>query len=534
MGSTKAEAVIELAKVECEQARHDHALARLRDFVDTYPECIEAWKELGEIGISSSMLPDALDDMMIALHYHPANRDILLLLGRIRLRLEQYHEAIEPIQNALVLDEKNPKVLSLLALAYYKSKKYPEAISTAREALKYAPEDYKTKELLAVSLFMEDDYNEAYELLTSIVHTCGNNLNNYLLLGQTATYLGYWDKALDHLEVVLKQEPNNFEARWTRAHVLLAQKRFSEGWKDYQFRFYSGTKEQIRRFPYPRWNSGSIEGKNVLVLAEQGLGDEIMFASCLKYLQELNPKQIIVECEDRLVSLFTRSFPFAKIFGGKHDVRPLWLNDLPDIDYQIESGMLPGFFRNQEEDFPAHKGYLYADATKVQKWQSRLNELGSGLKVGISWRGGLKVTRTGIRTISLDQWVPIFRVGGAHFINLQYGDCIAERANFYNRTGCVLIHWQEAIDDYDETAALCCVLDLVISVCTSIVHLNGALGRPVWVLTPFVPEWRYHNEGEKMLWYPSVQLIRQQKKDDWQPVILNVARRLESLIEQRR
>ena len=134
-----------------------------------------------------------------------------------------------------------------------------------------------------------------------------------------------------------------------------------------------------------------------------------------------------------------------------------------------------------------------------------------------------------MRSLTLEQLRPILATRATHFVSLQYDECADEIKAFGASAGIPIHHWQEAIDDYDETAALAGALDLVISVCTAVVHLCGALGRPVWVMAPFVAEWRYGREGPSMIWYPSVRMFRQHKLDDWSPVMAAVKRALHAV-----
>jgi hypothetical protein len=152
--------------------------------------------------------------------------------------------------------------------------------------------------------------------------------------------------------------------------------------------------------------------------------------------------------------------------------------------------------------------------------------LGPGLKIGFSWQGGTVNTRSRLRSIPLDEWLPLLRQPGTRFISLQYGNVAPAIATLGQLGGSEVVHWQESIDDYDETAALVSALDLTISVCTSVIHLAGALGRPVLVLAPVGPEWRYGIAGHDMAWYPSVRIFRQRAFGEWRPVIDDVAHHL--------
>jgi ADP-heptose:LPS heptosyltransferase len=215
-----------------------------------------------------------------------------------------------------------------------------------------------------------------------------------------------------------------------------------------------------------------------------------------------------------------RSFPGAHVRGGALEGPvPPWPEALTPIAAQIPAGSLPGLFRNRLEDFPRHSGYLVADPERVAAWRARLAELGSGPVIGVSWRGGSVTSRRDLRSMPLDLLAPVAREVGATLVSLQYTDCADELRQFHATHGVRVHHWQDAIDDYDQTAALVCALDAVVSVCTSIVHLTGALGRPGLVLVPFAAEWRYGDDGDTMPWYPSVRLFRQPRPLDWLPVV---------------
>ena len=205
---------------------------------------------------------------------------------------------------------------------------------------------------------------------------------------------------------------------------------------------------------------------------------------------------------------------------------PAWHKPAQTVDWQIPMGSLPGLLRKRREEFPRHTGYLRAAPERIAYWRSRLDALGPGPKIGVSWRGGIATTRRHLRSLSLEEFLPILRLP-ASFVSLQYGDCADDLDALGREHGLGLPHWQEALDDYDETAALICALDLVVSVCTAVIHLAGALGKPVWVLVPAVAEWRYLDRGETLPWYPSARLFRQAVAGQWQEPISQLAENCE-------
>jgi hypothetical protein len=157
--------------------------------------------------------------------------------------------------------------------------------------------------------------------------------------------------------------------------------------------------------------------------------------------------------------------------------------------------------------------------------------LGPGLKVGISWQGGTQKSRRLARSLPLTRLLPILQTGNAQFVDVQYTDCRDEIEALHAGTGVRVHSWDIVRSDYAETAALVSALDLVISVCTAVIHLGGALGRPVWVMVPYGCEWRYGIAGEEMPWYPSVRLLRQTSIGEWDAVIDKVAHGLHEVAQ---
>jgi hypothetical protein len=257
----------------------------------------------------------------------------------------------------------------------------------------------------------------------------------------------------------------------------------------------------------------------VLVWGEQGLGDEIMFGSCLPDLVASGAR-CTLDCSPRLRPLFARSFPQVRV--AEHPI--------DGIDCTMAIGSLPLLFRANADAFPRHNGYLRPDLGRVAAWREQLAALGDGLKVGLTWRGGL--LRTGQKQRSLDpgELGALLRVPKVRWVSLQHGDTAAQLRQVQEAHGVSVASWDHALADLDETAALVSALDLVITVCSTVVHLTGALGRPAWVLTPSAPAWRYRRAGTRMPWYPSVLLYRQRVHGDWTETVQRLETDLRCLV----
>jgi len=346
--------------------------------------------------------------------------------------------------------------------------------------------------------------------------------------GLADLHSGRREEAIARFGEILEREPNCGEARLNRAIACLALGRWHLAWDDYETRKIAGPHWIKRPFSYPEWDGEAAPDQTLLVYAEQGLGDEIMFASCLA---DALPRvgRVVVECSPKLAPLVARAFPQCLVHGGRQNQADDWTRNAPPIGLQIAIGSLPRLFRRTASAFPAHRGYLAADPVKVEAWRAKLARLGPRRKIALSWRGGTPQTRQARRSVPVDSLAHALRRVDADFISLQYGP-VDDDIAIFARAGVTVHHWPEAIADYDETAALLCSAELTLSICTALIHLGGALGRPTWVLVPVFPEWRYGDAGTTMPWYPSVRLFRQHHAGDWETVLSTVARELALLV----
>jgi tetratricopeptide (TPR) repeat protein len=375
---------------------------------------------------------------------------------------------------------------------------------------------------LAASYLARCDYERTLQLTDEMVAEDPAQAERVAAIRVDAlTYCGRFDEALPILDKLIERTPNDHGRRFPRANIHLLNERYAQGWDDYTYRNLAST-EHLRMVALPQWSGQPLQGKRLLVLAEQGLGDQVMFASCLSDLIAQQPARLVVEVVDRVAPTIARSFPQAEVVPSKQDRRLEWVKDVGEMDYFAAIGDLPRLYRRSREDFPAHDGYLKADPERVVRWRGALEALGPGPKIGVSWKGGTEPTRTVMRTMQARQLAGLAEAVDAQWVCMQYGpvtDALAQA----REAGMPLHYWPQAIKNLDEFAALCCALDLVITVCNTTVHYAGALGRPVWVMAPRIPEWRYGLMTASMPWYPSSKLFRQPTSGDWQPVLDRIA-----------
>ena len=523
-------ALLLAGRIERLAGHYEAALTLLEQATEIAPELVGARLEIAAICRRARDFERALDELALALHYEPASADAHYEAGNVHRLQGRYGQAIEYLEQAIAAEPGHARAHVELGSVYLLQERFREALDPLERALELDPRSFVAQNNLGYACVKLEQYERALEVFSRLCqHTPRALLGPRINLGNALDHNARFDDAERIYEQILRYEPNNFAARWNRAHVLLSRHEFAEGWGEYHYRLQVEGIWHPRLIPFAPWQGEPLEGKSLLLSAEQGLGDQIMFASCLGEVAS-RAARVVLECEHRLAPLFQRSFPQIRVIGSRHELVPPWLREVGEIDYHVPFGSLPGFWRRSLADFPRHEGYLRADPAKQAKWQAWLDALGPGLKVGVSWRGGTQSTRRRLRSLELSDLLPVLRVPGFQFVCLQYGDCAGELEQLRAEHGIRVAYAKEAIADYDETAALCAALDLTVSVCTAVIHLNGALGKPVWVMVPAVPEWRYGRSGERMPWYPSVRLLRRAEQGDWTPVFEAVADGLSRLV----
>lgn len=497
----------------------------LEDALAARPDDADLNYRMGLVQLERGDAAGALDHFHLALHYAPDLFPACTARVRALLALGRSSEEAGAYRDFLQANPGHPGAAYALAVWYHARGEHESALDLLRPLSELRPPNREACNLLGLILGREfGQFEEGQRLLRLALDPDPHWPVALCNLGWILLEQGDYAQGLKLLDEALESDPDDHETRLVRSYMNLKRGEFEQGWSDYEARHHSRY-AMSRPYGFAQWDGAPLDGKTLLICAEQGFGDQIMFASCFHEVIG-RARRCIIECDPRLVALFRRSFPSALIeASAPSGERAAWSSAIPSVDCQIPMGSLPGFFRKRWADFPPHAGYLRADPERVAYWRARLDALGPGPKIGLSWRGGIAATRRHLRSLALPEFLPLLRLP-ARFISLQYGDCADELDALRRRHGVTLPHWPDAIEEYDETAALVCALDLVISVCTAVIHLTGALGKPVWVLVPAVAEWRYLDRGEKLPWYPSARLFRQAAPGRWPDVIAEVAKQL--------
>lgn len=403
-----------------------------------------------------------------------------LLRGETLMQLPSLDEALAAFRRARDLDPSNVRAWAHEGAALMRLQRVEEAVAAFDQGLKLAPRAHGAW------------YNRGFA---------------YAHLNRTAEAIADFDQALD-------LAADSGAARVNRAMALLRIGRYREGFAELEARFSvePGTRE-LRQYRQQRWRKGNaIAGKRILLYAEQGIGDVVQFA---RFIPQVAAKaaHVTLEVQPAVVRLL-KTLPCEVVAFGAQ-VAPFNLHS-PLVS-------LGTLLDVQLETIPAQVPYLTAPDDDVARWRSKLAAHGGALKVGLAWSGNPQHKNDYNRSVRFEQLAPLLNVPGVMFVSLQKDvrgtDAEALRAANILDAG-------KELGDFADTAALVEALDIVISVDTAVAHVGGALGKPIWVLLPFAPDWRWMLERSDSPWYPSARLFRQASLGDWTAPIEAVRRDL--------
>jgi tetratricopeptide (TPR) repeat protein len=477
----RSAALQRVARRQRDAGDHEAALATLKRAANLDSRNASLRGSMAIVLIERGLIDAALDHLRIGHVLEPDNGEVLDLLAQTLIHIGRLQKAQAVCEAALRRDRRYFEPWACLGLIHLKMGRDTDALACYSEAVALRPDHAESITNRAVAL-----------------HN-----------------LGHLDDALAGYEAALALAPATPLARFKRAEVLLAKGDYAQGWPEYETRLALRDHEERA----PRWNGSPLPGHSILVRAEPRIELEILFASCLPQVLA-NAGRCTVECSPALGPLFARSFPHAS-------VRPVGAGQSTRAhDYEISIGSLPLHYRRSVREFPKQAGYLVADEIRTQDWREQLRDVGPGMKIGITWRGDAAAHKA----IALDEWSRVFAVRGVRFVSLETADsAAADIAELERNGGPPIAHWPHALDDIDETAALVAALDLIISISAPVVHVAGALARPLWILTPEAPEWCYGSRGEAMPWYPSARVFRYEDSGDWERLLRRVAGELHAL-----
>jgi len=459
-------------------AHFDSALQVQPSFADAFNSRGNAFRDLGRND-------EALRSFESGLKVAPGNSDLLYNRGILLQQFGRHAEAAADLRKALVADPSDPDVLCDLAVS-----------------LRAFGEDDEALELLRRALRKKPDHAQALS----------NSGNALLALGRTAA-------AIESHHAAVAVDPGNADIRLNLAIAELSAGDWQSGWRNYAWRH--GAKQfhgRFRDFSQPLWQGDfALSGRTILLHAEQGFGDTIMFARYAPRVSALGAT-VILDVQPRLKRLFEGFEGVAQVIASGET--------LPEFDCQCPLPGLPLAFATTPATVPGGFPYLSATAAAREKWRKRLSG-GKALRVGIVWSGSREYAKDRARSSALRDLLPIFAVSGAHFISLQK-DVDAEDAALLSSFG--VDNTGPEQEDFYDAAGLVAEMDLVISVDTAIAHLAGAMAKNVWLMLAFAPDWRWMRERESSPWYPATRLFRQEKRTEgWTNAVRRIAEALGGL-----
>ncbi|HJV88518.1 MAG TPA: tetratricopeptide repeat protein [Noviherbaspirillum sp.] len=518
-----------LGTVCSQQGKWDDAVKYLKRALVITPDHPEALNNLGQTLSEIGQLSESQACFEKALEVRPDYADAHSNIGGVLKQLGQLDSAETHLRRALQLNPGLANAHYYLGLVLSEKDRFAEAAECFLRGLQLKPDNefaYCDLGIIYKIWGRHEDARTCLERALSLKADYASALNN---LGAVLEEMGLLGDALARYEQAIRLNPEDVTPQWNLAFLFLRQGILNRGWEAHERRFEMGM--ATRRFPFfPEWDGSSLEDKTILIYAEQGLGDEILFASCFPDIIA-KARHCVIECAPRLATLFARSFPAATVRGSARD-HVGWLATVPNIDVQIAAGSLPRFIRPTVESFPKAPQYLNPDPQRVEYWRARLSALGPELKIGICWRSGLLKGERLKQYSKLTQWDPIFRVPGVRFINLQYDECSAELREAEEKFGVTITNFPDidlrnAIDD---SAALTAAMDLVITAGTAVAEIAGALGVVVYRLDFYGKA--FESLGtDRMPWHPTMKLIGQTSLGDWDTALALAADALESKVK---
>ena len=423
-------------------------------------------------------------------------------------------EALKICGDRLTENPDDSLAMFVAAYALSKGSKWGIAYNLLLRAASISPHKYEIHNNLAnccINMLRLEEAERHIKRALSIEPKSKPGLNNMALL---RVYDCRPEDAIKYAKRSLEIDPTQWDVSETYGYANLMMGNWAEGWGGYEKMIgFSKARPWKPLDGLERWDGEP--GQTVHIRGEQGIGDEIYFASILEDASK--DIKIVFECDHKLEGLFKRSFPDMEIHGTRFEGNRKWANNRDKIDASLLIGSLALHYRRTTESFPG-KPYLIADDARRLQWRVLLDTL-PGKKIGISWTGGLKNTFMSRRSVDLETLLPLLKTPGVTWVSLQYKNCKEELDAFEAKHGIKIHHWSRGAEsrDYDDVAALVMELDNVVSVTTAVIHLCGALGKECHVMVPSRPRWFYGLKGRSIPWYKSVVLHRQ--TGEWKKVV---------------
>jgi tetratricopeptide (TPR) repeat protein len=442
----------------------------------------------------------------------------LLARADAALKVGAAEEAEALCRQALKLYPKNADALNKLGLALEWAKKYRESESAYRQAIRADPGAWRPLMNLSGLLVDQREFAKAEVIARKAAALAPEIAGIHSNLATALVNQGKFQAALDRSRRAARLQPDSAPILYDLSLLELTGGNFAKGWDLYEHRWKTRDFVGQQRFlTQPEWQGSPVLDGKLLVWTEQGVGDEVMFASVMGDLQTMG-LDCVLECTPRQVPLFRRSFSNVEVVGRTNPPNPRLSQS--DIVAQIAAGSLPRHLRRDAQSFSAQRPFLRADPQHTAALRERYLGRNGKLLVGFSWHSGNQFSGRS-RSAELEHWRSLFAIPGVRWVSLQYGDFSCELKAASSSMGVDIVDDPgiDPLESLDDFAAQVAAMDLVVSVSNSTVHYAGALGVPVWTLLSLSPSWRWLRGKEPCVWYPTMRFFKQETKGQWDRVM---------------
>ncbi|MBT6046551.1 MAG: tetratricopeptide repeat protein [Candidatus Scalindua sp.] len=443
------------------------------------------------------------------LKQHPDHVEATFLIGTLYLQTEDLGAAGIFLRKAISLKSDHAPAYNNLGTVLKGQGALKEAVGNYKRSLIYKPDYAMAHSNLGNALKEQGRFDEAEVSCRQAILLKPDYADAYNNLGSVLQKQNRHEEAIVYYSNAIKLKPDDVGVHINRSLALLLTENFKEGWPEYEWRLH--TKNcATRTFKQPRWDGSPLNGKSILVHVEQGFGDSIQFVRYLPMVQALGG-YVVFECPKNLLRLLENCAGIDKIIEKESKSKVIF-------DTHIHLLSLPGIFDTSLDNMPADIPYIEIDPEPVKHWRTKLCH-SNDFKIGIVWKGR-PTYKDQYRSCSLADFAPLAEIPGLKIYSLQKGPASNETLN--PPEGMNITCLDEYLNDFADTSAVIENLDLVISTDTAVVHLAGAMGKPVWTLLHSAPDWRWFLKREYSPWYPGMRLFRQSKLNDWTGVFEEV------------
>jgi tetratricopeptide (TPR) repeat protein len=516
------EAYNNLGNTLCLRGREGHAVIAYNRSLAIVPNAVQVINNLGNAYAVGGEYDKAITCFRRALQLAPDRPEFLTNMGNALRRKGEPDLAVNFFERSLALRPDVTHVMCNLADVLQKRGENDRAIEWCNKALQVDPKCVDAFNTIGAIHAAKGDLDAAmacFQKAMEIHPDQSSTLNN---MGNVLHTQGRIQEAIDVYQRCLKEAPDYALVHWNLGLMYLMLGDFAKGWPESEWRFKVKQFGPRTSFNRACWDGSDLTGKRILLHAEQGFGDVLQF---IRYVPPLarSGARISMAAHAELHRLLRGVGNKFGELGGYVENWVIPDGSLPEYDFHCPIMVLPRVLNTTLENIPTDIPYLWPEEELASHWRKRMKNK-PGLKVGLAWAGRPSHPNDRHRSFPLAMLAPLAGVSGVTFFSLQKGAAAGQTAE----TPFEIVDWTGDLNDFADTAAMIANLDLVISADTAVVHLAGAMGKPVWVLLPFVPDWRWMLDREDTPWYPQMRLFRQKKIGDWDPVIARVVQALES------